>query len=233
MLNAFRFAFALLLGISLSTAVMATEEDNQSYYTISDARVVPVALDAELWEVPFLLADAGKHEGPGDVVITMDDLIAFGKAVWPLIEANRPVYDEQMSTSISVLPPSDNGAAFGKMSGWSAPKASVYDVIFTNLLGMEVIKFRYLLKYQYGGSLDGKGQYLTDVNIVPTSINVLWGFTFNARAKLVAISNRGTAEAPMAGVTLELTYETKNIFKFFRSSHTFHITGNGEFVHLH
>ncbi|MEK6626893.1 MAG: hypothetical protein AABY86_18155, partial [Bdellovibrionota bacterium] len=113
------------------------------------------------------------------------------------------------------------------LSGWSAPKAIGYRVTYKNLYGMEVIAFTYSIAFQPGGQFNGKGAYIAGASVTANDVSVAWGFDFSAKSEVVAITNRGTRENPVAGLTLKISYIAKTVFKDIRNSYNYHLTGNG------
>ena len=60
-----------------------------------------------------------------------------------------------------------------------------------------------MLIYTYGGSYDGKGAYITGAEVVPTDVNVAWGYNLGASMKVKSIFNQGSRENPVAAAILE------------------------------
>jgi hypothetical protein len=164
--------------------------------------------------------------------MVVDKLIALGEKIWKIVEMGKPVVTTNL-TPISVLPrTSDPEAAFYAMENWAAPMVKRYSVAFKNGFGSKVVDFTFYVIYQYGGSYEGKGKYLTGVQIVPENLGVSWGFKFDAQTTLLAISNRGSRIDPVAGATFTLTYKTTSPFKDITGSATFHVSGDGSMIAL-
>ncbi len=167
------------------------------------------------------------------IIDITDTLIALGNKVWPLIEKGRPVINTNFKDAISVIPNINNGGtAFNELSGWAAPISRKYSVGYKNAYGVEVVNFVFSVNAQYGGQYEGKGQYLTGVTIVPNTIEVAWGFDFNASSSMINITNRGTKADPIAAVTLEVDYRTKTVLKESRVKTQFHISGDGKIIQI-
>lgn len=169
------------------------------------------------------------NKGIGEIIMIGDQVIAFGTKIWNIITAGKPTTNATFVEPLSVLPATDRtGQAFYEMSGWSVPKVKKFTVDYKNLLGMTVISFTYGVYYQSGGAYQGKGKYLTGVNIEASDIYVAWGFNLDATSNLVSISNMGTTESPVAGATVKIKYSAKSPFQTFSASESFHVTGSGE-----
>ena len=204
--------------LSESDRQMALDEQ---YLSVAEVRITP--LGEEENERTLLEND----KDLGEVVLAVDQLIATGKKIWALVEAGRPVVSQSFS-SISVLPRVEDPAlAFYGMENWSAPKSLRYKVEYSNFYGMNVISFVYSIHFQYDGTYHGHGRYLTSVNIVANTVEVAWGFEFDAKSTLVAITNRGTVKEPVAAATLQVFYRAKSILKDISSTSSYHVDGNG------
>src|SRR5690606_22412406 len=97
--------------------------------------------------------------------------------------------------------PKENGEPVEVMAteNWKMPVKRSFEVFYKNVYGMTVVKFRYGVIFAYGGSYEGKGAYLTAVQIVPESVSAVYGYDFTATMKLGGIQNNGTRENPVAG----------------------------------
>jgi len=217
--TAVSFSFAF---INPSQAELSDFEKSQ---TIAHVRVEKVA-DLN----PAELEKEVTEKNLGEVVMVADTMIALGKKIWPIVEAGAPVVSAR-TQSISVLPKASSDA-FYELENWQAPKAVKYRIIFENLFGVSVIDFTYIVTFQAGGTFEGKGVYLTGVNIIPHTIAVAWGFNFDAETKLSDITNRGTKLNPVAGATFEIKFVIKSVLKEIQSTRTFHVAGDGSFQSL-
>lgn len=161
----------------------------------------------------------------------LDQFIVVGKKVWTIVESNRPIVNQSFTPSFSILPKelmNDLSSAFYLMENWSLPKSEIYEVAYTNLLGIDVVKFRYAVIMNYGGSYNGKGNYLTGVKVVPVDIDCVWGYSLDATSELVSTINLGSNDFPIVGVTLRIGHRVKTAFKDEEINHVFSISGRGE-----
>lgn len=167
------------------------------------------------------------------VIMVLDKLVAIGEKIIPTIEKGRAVVTNNPMAAISVLPLSENkDPVVHDMGGWSIPVAKHYNISFKNGMGTEVVSFVYSISYQYGGSQNGKGKYLTGIRASARKISVDWGFDLDATSQLIQISNVGTQANVVAGATLEMTYTVKNWTRLITNSVSFHITGEGRLYKL-
>ena len=210
--------------LSFYTASAQESSNVDPYYDITsvDVREVEADLDKNFESVG--------NKNLGQVIMQARELIAFGKEIWKIIEAGRPVSSHQAMQTITVLPKDENGDAVDPldMEGWQLPSARSYRVEYKNGFGMTVIGFTYTVMFQWGGSYDGKGKYLTGVNVVADDITVSWGFDFSAESQMVSITNTGTRANPVAAATLNIKYRAKSVVRDISSTETFYVTGSGK-----
>ncbi len=227
-------SFILGLVLAASTALAHSNIGAfDPYFQISDVSV-EVVDSSELQDVqnPIHL-EKNYVQDPrteiGDVISIARDLIAFGKEIYKIIEAGKPVINTNYAP-ISVLP---LDTKFGReitpmnLGRWKAPKFVKFKVTYKNGYGAEVVSFTYNVNMSYGGQFGGKGAYITNAQIVPENVNVLWGYTFNAKMSVVGLSNIGTDEDPIAGATLSLYYSVSTVIKEDKNNLTLFIAGDG------
>lgn len=216
------FMSVLVLFSSLSLA-----NDQDPYFTISSVSVVPV--DSSNIEMSQREETDKAAAELGQVIIILDQLIAIGKKVWPIIQAGKPVLKTDMMKSVSVIP-SDNKdprVTFVDMANWSMPTAQRYNVVFKNKLGMDVIDFDFTLYFQYNGTFQGKGKYLTSLTIEASRVWAAWAFDLDATSELVSIANVGSAKNPVASAILRLNLNTKGQINSVKSSYSIYVDGRG------
>ncbi len=245
-----------LLGLVLSVFVVGSVSQAQSslaaahgfrsdaemanYLTVANARIEEVPLTAQQLEqyaaMPATLPNAIVLSTVlgGDLISTLGPVladpsgisgwIALGKKAWDVVVANKPVVNVS-TTRISVLP--NDKSAWGQMSGWQRPYARSFSYVATNLLGLDVVKQTYTLTYNYGGQLNGKGAFLANATIIPSDINVMWGYELDTNVQVGQIVNIGTVENPIPGVEFQLKRTVKTILREETSTDCYFIQGNG------
>ncbi len=198
------------------------------YYQISDM-TVEVLDSSENYEPRRTTRGPGPGSEVGDVITVLREIIAFGKEIYKIVEAGKPVINTNYAP-ISVLP---LDTEFGKditpmkLSRWQAPKFVKFKVTYKNGYNAEVVSFTYNVNMSHGGQYKGKGAFITNAQIVPENITVAWGYTFNAKMSLVGLTNIGTDEDPIAAATLVLSYSVSTLIKEDRNNMTIFIAGDG------
>lgn len=164
-----------------------------------------------------------------EVAMYIDSIIAIGKKVWPIIEAGRPVINTSgVAASLSILPRIEGTRSeLHSMANWSAPKVISYRVSYKNYFGSEVIGFTYTVFFQYNGSLQGKGKYITSLKAQASNISASWGFDFDVTSELVSVANVGTDADPVASAILQVAYKARGLLNEQQSVHSFYVDGNG------
>jgi hypothetical protein len=246
-------AFALVALMVLATNAQAatvqdykslgfsSETEMQNYFNIVDVKVTAVPADSHDFatilmppssDQATIALGGGFLDSLGPVLLAPENpaaWIAFGKKAWEVVVANRPVVDVQ-TARISVLPNDKN--LWSQMAGWQNPRAAAYTIQAVNGFGMTVVNQKYTVSYNYGGSLNGKGRYLANATIIPTTIEVSWGYTLNSNVEVGQILNAGTADSPVPAVDMQLQYTTKTILKEGRGVDSFYIKGDGSLSHV-
>jgi hypothetical protein len=163
------------------------------------------------------------------IISTSRDLVALGEDIYKLVQKGKPS-NVTSYTPISVIP-RVNGVAVDLLDteSWKEPVKKTYEAVYENLYGADVVSFRYSVVYSYGGSYDGKGAYLTSVQIIPEYVKTLYGFDFTATMKLGGIQNQGTKAYPVAAATIHMEYTISSVLSAEHKVDSFFVTGSGGF----
>ena len=168
-------------------------------------------------------------ERVGKVISIARDIVALGEDVYKLVIKGKPTNTTSYAP-ISVIPRVNGQPAdILDTESWRAPVKRTYEAVYENLYGIDVVTFRYSVIYSYGGSYEGKGQYLTAVQIIPETVRTLFGFDMTATMKLGGIQNQGTKAAPIAAATLLMEYTVSSIMVANNQVDSFFVTGRGQF----
>jgi hypothetical protein len=209
---------------NLNYATTNEEQRDQSIASMEIREIEPLPLYFFAETITPVLPDFNS------VIKVIDDLIAIGKKIWPIIEANRPVVTTDLKSVISVLPPlAQSERAFDHLDGWSIPEVRTFRIATKNYMGREVISFDFSVIYQHSGRFNGVGSYLTSTRVVANEIYAAWGFNFNASTELVNIANVGSKKDPVASAIFVLNYKTEGKFNKLEGTTTFYIDGKGNF----
>lgn len=230
------------LSFGVAQAAVLTQGESD-YLTIAKVKVSEVKRDVLNNEIKHLVIERNYGTGlpgmpdvngqvdptekVGKVIQTARDLVALGEDVYRLVVKGKPT-NKTTYAPISVIPNvGGQPADILDTENWRAPKKITYEIIYTNLFNMDVVKFRYSVLFSYGGSYEGKGKYLTAAQIIPESAETLFGYDFTATMKLGGIQNNGTRAEPIAGATLLVEYTVSTVIKASNEVATHFILGNG------
>jgi hypothetical protein len=249
-----RLLLASSLVLSTSTFATANIPLEQQ---ISSFSVVEVTTPANLHKMTMMGLDGGSNGGvtgggqttpeptpeptpaptigdradtAGKVIQTARDLVALGEAFYELVKKGRPSNVTEF-TPISVVPRDPQTKEYVDpfdLEGFSMPVERSFIAKVKNGTGSEVVNFNYKVIYSYGGSLDGKGQYLTNVMVVPGAVRTSYGWDFNAKMTLSGVMNHGTRANPIAGAMVNIKYQMNSWSAAFERNDTIHVTGAGE-----
>lgn len=86
--------------------------------------------------------------------------------------------------------------------------------------------FGYLVTFNTA-ALRGKGKYIQNAVIIPTSINTTFGRSFKAEMKLIGVSNIETSQNPIAAALLSMSYSTSSIVNKLEQTTLESISGDG------
>jgi hypothetical protein len=219
-----------------------------SYLEISEITVtedVRSFSSSELLATDWLIANGTANEpipapestpGLGNVITDLlGDLgdvkkwVTLGQKIWEVIRNNQPVVNVKTQT-VSVLPLSKPN--WTEMETWKGPQAKSYTVAAKNLYGMTVISHTYTVAFHYGGSLAGRGKFLANATIIPTNVNVSWGFTLNSNVNVGQPLNTGTALDPVPGIDLGLEWSMSSMLKKSQGTDQFYVRGDGTSSHV-
>ena len=165
----------------------------------------------------------------GQIDGAIGSIVNTGKLIWSIIEANKAVVN--VSTDVANAIPQAS-TTWDSLGGWSAPETRLFHITYQNKLGSNVIDFTYRVIYLYGGNVNGKGQFLNGVSIVPADLSVAWGYTFTAKANVPSVTNAGTSADPIAAMQLQMQWSVSTMISNNERTQNYYIRGDGQFSEL-
>lgn len=165
----------------------------------------------------------------GQVIAVANQIIALGEKIYKIIEEGRPVLQTSYAP-ISVFPKDTEGNPVDMFAttNWSRPSTRTYSVAYKNGFNMSVVSFKFTLIFSYGGQYQGAGKYITAAQIIPSDVQVAWGYNVSANMTLDGIFNHGSIENPVAGANLRLNYKINTVVKAEERNIVFYIGGDGQ-----
>jgi hypothetical protein len=161
--------------------------------------------------------------------IDIGEIIKVGTEIWKIIEKNKPVVDTKFQ-QMSLLP--QGAKNWDELENWSIPQSRLFKTTYLNGFKQKVIEFTYRVSYTTNGSFDGRGKYLSRVEIEPAELNVAWGYKLSAIGEVVNPHNAGTRLDPIAAMELRVNWTVDTSFKHSQASTRFYVRGDGLFKDL-
>ncbi len=161
--------------------------------------------------------------------VSLNKIINLGVKVYKFIEKNKPVVTTQSAYSTATP---QGIRCWETLESWSAPESRTYRYSYKNGFGVTVVDFEFKLVFTYGGQLDGYGNYLTHVQMMPTKVDVAWGYTLDASAKILDPVNLGTVEDPIGGLEAQITWTIDTIVKHGEKTVPIFVDGLGRVKQL-
>lgn len=246
-------AFSLLAAAALSSAAQAETRQNLDlgYFMIGSVETYEIHENGAISEVrPFIritdpvgtvpsptpstspspptAGTVGTPSTPSPAPTqSIDGLLALGKQIWDIIAANRPVVTTS-TERVSVVPPGITD--WQDLEGWDRPQMRSFRSIYRNIYGVAMVDFEYRVMFTPKGRReDGKGAFLSGVTILPSALEVGWGYTFNAKGTVASITNAGSRKNPIAAVEIQMQWTLDTIFKHDERSFSYYVRGDGVF----
>ncbi len=221
----------LLVAFALSVSVASASEVPADYYKADKVTVTEVVPTAAEIASGYLVPNEFQNNGLLEELAGLDwnAMILVGQKVIELVKQGQAVVNIKRDT-VSVMPMGVQN--WQQLAGWQAPVTKVYNVKVTNYLGMDVVDLRLKVSGMWGGNVDGKGQYLANVMVVPVSTRVLWGWTLDLWTENREPVNNGTLEAPRAGLGFDIRYKATTMLNELSGTQDYFITGDGNILAL-
>lgn len=176
-----------------------------------------------------MMGGMGRMGGGMGGASTAMAIVNLGNLAWTIIQANQPS-DTAAVASANALPQGVKG--WQELTGWEEPVIKDFEKDFPGVISSDPVTVKYRVHYTYGGSLDGKGKYLTDISVEPVDIHVGWGYKLTMTASVPNIVNMGTDAEPLAAAELLIDMKVTSIFKSEEVSVDYEIKGDGSIQDL-
>lgn len=155
--------------------------------------------------------------------VVIEKVINTGKNIWNIVKKSQPVSNIKYDYANAI--PKGLSSANG-LAGFSDIQYRTYSVVFENLYKMKVMNGEYTVMHQYNGSYKGKGKYLANVGVVPVKWEMLIGFNSDFVVNKISTVNVGSAAAPIASLTMELSVDVKSFANTKHLTQVFQFRGD-------
>jgi len=198
------------------------------YHTINPASIKITRVEIKEEKDFSYLGPVKAGESP---LVIIDQIINIFTKVWTIIQQNAPVVN--IDTKYAAAMP-QGIVGWNQLAGWSRPKAYLYSFYAENLYGVKTIDVSYKVMYTAGGRYKGKGLYLTGVTVVPTVVDVAWGYRFSLAAAVAdsTIANVGTEADPIASMQMKLGWKISTALKDSNGTSVYYLEGNGYYQEI-
>lgn len=230
-------SFLLLIGTALPVSALTAdkfEAESSEHLNLQSFEWKVLSEEDTLAEYQNYLLNAPRQEialpSFTKPLISMAELEAIwvlGEKIYTIVEKGQPVLNIDTQTW-SVLPKNVTEARL--LTEWKAPVRIAYGLSAKNLYGIEVINVKYIVQFVPGGKYEGKGSYLSHVSVIPSTVDVAWGYTLNIKAEAREALNMGTLENPIAAFSTDVKVEVKTLLKTSVNTLTTFMTGEGKIL---
>jgi len=216
---------AILTAVLLvSSSIMATpvaefyNQDLDIYQYVEEIKT-PKSLEVKLDKMGIPRSEMET----GELNVIFDSIVNLGKKVWAIVESNKPVVNVSYLYA-NALPKGVRSSE--DLESFSPLQAKSFRVYGKNLYGITVYDLTYSLIHRYGGNYQGRGRYLENVAVVPTALDVMWGYTVDYKVENVSVLNVGTRENPVGSVLLGTLFKVSTIIKSSESHSIYDFRGD-------
>jgi hypothetical protein len=220
----------LLLGLLALAPVASLAAENTDYYKAAAVTFTETVPTAEEIAAGYLAPTQPPATFLDDsATLDWNTMVLIGEKLIQIIQAGKPVVNIKRD-AVAALPLGVTN--WQDLAGWQAPVTKVYTVKVTNYLGMDVVDMRLKVSAMWGGSRDGRGQYLANVLVVPSNLKVLWGWNLDLWSENRDPVNSGTLEAPKAGLGFDIRYRVTTMINELNGTQDYFVTGDGNILAL-
>ncbi len=220
--------FVCLIALVSSVNAFGNQQD-VNYYNVSGLTVQEVVPTPEELYSDFLIPSGVVPAPPMIQGIDWGQMILIGEKLIDIIKAGKPVVNVRRD-AVAVVPQGVN--AWEQLSHWQAPTTKVYSVTAKNYLGVTVVDMRLKVSAMYGGGMNGKGKFLANVIVVPSSIRVLWGFSLDVWTENRSPVNIGSVNNPVAGLGFDVRFRYGSALVEKVGAQDYFVSGDGKIKEL-
>jgi len=208
-----------VIAVVLALACVAMADDNENLLLTSVRLTTPVGSPAEYTrttDLPQVHAEVPQN-------IDIATIITIGKTVWEIIKEGKPVVDYK-SDWAGAIP---QGVSWSDLEGFKDYRWGPFGWDFSNILGMNNVKFSWNFIWSCKGSYNGHGAFIMNAGASIIEIYAAWGYTVNVNVSVDKTPiNYGTKVDPIAGIAVEVTLDLKSVLQSFTERCRVSLRGN-------
>lgn len=156
-------------------------------------------------------------------------MLVLGSKIWKFVEANQPVVSAEGAYA-HIIP--SEAQSWQELENWSRPISAIYRATYKNLYGIKVVDLAFRVTLTPRGTYNNRGKYIANLVVLPEVVDVAWGYTVEAAAKIHEVINRGTVEDPIAAAQLSVGWTVKTILKNSTTQNSLFVEGDGTMTNL-
>jgi len=234
-LNAQNEELSLKLTSRIDKKIRFTKEEkefslkNPKFFTI-DPKSIKIELK-EVKEQEDINIEENNQKSVNDVIVTLDNIVNIARKLWDVVVDNQPI--SNIETKYAVAYPQGITSP-QQLANWKRPKVYLYGFYADNIYGIRCVDVEYKVIFTYGGDYKGKGKFLTGVSVIPTKVDVVWGYRFDMHSYVPdsSVVNVGSSQNPIAAMQIKLTWKISTYVKDSTNTSVYYIQGDGYFSEI-
>lgn len=186
----------------------------------------------------------------GKYIAEAEAIIAFGEKVYNIFERGETTYEIQEVEPVSILP-KVNGIAVEpfQMDSWGELVSQDVNLSVVKAYGSKdengviqqkpVSKLIFSIVFRPNGKYEGKGNYLTDLVVIPKFVDPGFLMGVEANVSVINVANVGSAVNPLAEAIIRIQVKARNKFlaplfphQQAEASYLYSVRGNGNVSEL-
>jgi len=170
-----------------------------------------------------------ENAAPNNPLAIANGMLVLGSKIWKFVEANQPVVNVEGAYA-HIVP--TEVQSWEELENWSRPISAIYKATYKNLYGITVVDLGFRVTFTPRGTYNGKGKYIANLAVLPETVDVAWGYTVDAGAKIYEVINRGTVDDPIAAAQISVGWKVKTILKTSSVNNSLFVEGDGTLTNL-
>lgn len=145
--------------------------------------------------------------------------------IWDIIKDGKPVVNVQYKNANAL--PNIANRKWEALTGWKTERSMTFGVSTENVYGIKTVDLEYKVKLLYGGGVKGKGQYIASARVVPSKVDVKWGYNLDVTVEVPSILNLASIDDPLASISMDVTYKISTILRSYSEANSYEVHGDG------
>lgn len=212
-----------LLPIFTLLSLVFSKEFNNDYFKFGEPKITRIP------SIPYNLFNHSYHLQKVQGNVDLNQIVNIAANTWSFIQANKPISDftENFANAVPL-----GVSNWTQLENWQDPVSNCFRVDYTNGFGMTVVSFTYCVVFTPGGDYNGVGKYLNYIQIIPSDINISWGYKLDAITSVPSVTNSGSSDNPIASAEVHMHFSVTSATKKDSQEHAYYVKGDGSFQQL-